>query len=56
MTDSISNEFSNFFITYLVNMNDGIYDMSFEHRKEVLMNFPNKLLKMKEQYSDNLLL
>ena len=56
MTDSISNEFSNFFITYLVNMNDGIYDMSFEHRKEVLMNFPNKLLKLKEQYPDNLLL
>lgn len=56
MTDSISNEFSNFFITYLVNMNDGIYDMSFEHRKEVLMDFPNKLLKTKEQYPDNLLL
>lgn len=56
ITNELSNKFSNFFIDYILSMNDGVFDMSYENRKKVLLDFPSQILGDKDTYSDNILM
>lgn len=56
LSDKLSSKFSDFFIDYIVNMGEGVFDMSLEHRKEVIFDYPNQILKEKDNYPENLLL
>ena len=56
--NKIANAFSDFYMSYYINANsDGsVFDLSYEHRKEVLTQFPKDFLNIKSHISDNILI
>ena len=56
MSKKMAREFSKFFISYYVNKGDNpVFDLSDEHRAEVLDKFPKEFMSIKADYSDNFL-
>ena len=56
MSKKMAREFAKFFISYYVNKGSNpVFDLSDEHRAEVLDKFPKEFMSIKADYSDNFL-
>ena len=56
MNDSLANKFSNFFMSFYVNLDNPVFNLGYENRSYMIDKFPVEFLKMKEKYSSNLFL
>lgn len=54
----VANKFTDFFMSFYVNANPtgSVFDLSYEHRKDMLQNFPIEFLRLKPRYIDNALI
>lgn len=53
MSARMAREFGRFYMSYYMNMESPLFDLSYENRKEMLDEFPNKFMAAKNQYRDN---
>lgn len=53
MSNKMAREFGRFYMSYYMNMESPLFDLSYENRKEMLDEFPNKFMAAKNQYRDN---
>lgn len=52
----MAQEMSEFMMSYLVNLDNPVFDLSEENRKYMLLGFPNLFIGMRTRYPDNLFL
>jgi hypothetical protein len=56
MNNKVADKFSNFFMSYYVNLDNPVFDLSFENRQYMIDEFPMEFLGMKDKHPDNLFL
>ena len=54
MNNNVADKFSNFFMSYYVNLDNPVFDLSYENRSYMIDKFPLDFLKYKDKYPDNL--
>ena len=55
VNDSLLQSMSEFMTSYLINLVNPIFDLSYENRRHMLVAFPNLFKRIQSQYADNLL-
>ena len=56
MNQRISRNYLDFFTSYYLNMDNPVFDLSYERRSYIIDNFPLTILKEKERFPENALL
>lgn len=56
MSQNVASKFSNFFMSYYVNMDKSVFDLSYENRKYMIDEFPMEFIGIKSSHPDNLFL
>ena len=53
MSAKMAREFGRFYMSYYMNMENPLFNLSDENRKEMIDNFPKRFMAKKSQYRDN---